>query len=229
MSEVAKRRRKIRMLEGIFLNGAFYSPVQTTNFKCNRCGQCCKKRGDLLLIPMDIYYICKHLQISVKELMEEHVYEEESVFPKLYIKSKGDEERTCIFYDKHVGCKIYEVRPIACYRFPFYEYPVCSGEFWVEDIPCVQNQRKDTNGTGIEEIVQSSSKRYLPEKQLIERFVKMMNMACSKLENAKEKEKKAEWIKQKLFLDIDLNIPQEEVVSWMEKRVEEVEDALLFF
>lgn len=218
------------MAEGLILNDAFFAPIQASNFKCNWCGECCKMRGDLLFMPMDIYHICRNLQISVQELMEDYVYEEEeSVLPKLYIKSKGDKEKTCIFYDKQKGCKIYEARPIACYRFPFYEYPFCSGDFWVQEIPCLQNQRDDENGTGIEEIVRASSKRYLPEKELMGRFVKMMEMAYLKLENAKEKEKKADWLKNKLFWEIDLTVPEEEMVSWMEQRLTQVEDGLLFF
>lgn len=36
--------------------------IETIKFKCDRCGKCCKHRGDIALTPMDVFQISKYLQ-----------------------------------------------------------------------------------------------------------------------------------------------------------------------
>lgn len=99
--------------------------VDRIEFKCNKCGNCCRNRGDITLFPQDIPRIAKFLGMKSGDAFLERYTQRSNPKdkPTLYkytLKDKGDEYRTCIFYnEKNNECKIHQVKPPACFYFPF--------------------------------------------------------------------------------------------------------------
>lgn len=95
----------------------------TFNFKCQRCGSCCKERGDILIEPFDVYIGSKHLGIEPINFLKKCNF-----FPggqsKIPIFSLGvDKNGWCHFleYDKETGlhsCSLGKSKPKVCYNHP---------------------------------------------------------------------------------------------------------------
>lgn len=83
------------------------------NFKCKRCGECCKWKGEVKLIPSDIQKISNYLSMDDND------------FLKSYTKDKGNriilvdkpETSACIFLKNNL-CNIWNVKPKQCEDYP---------------------------------------------------------------------------------------------------------------
>jgi hypothetical protein len=91
----------------------------TFNFGCNQCGRCCRKRDDVLLTPLDLFKIARHLNMKIGDVMEEYCEFCEgatSKIPAVRIKPKSYQQ-TCPFLKKGI-CRIHAVKPTICALFP---------------------------------------------------------------------------------------------------------------
>ena len=89
------------------------------SFGCSRCGKCCRNREDILLTPLDLFKIARHLNKTITEILEEYCecYEgEHSQLPVVRIEPR-EYRRTCPFAAKE-GCRIHPVKPVVCALFP---------------------------------------------------------------------------------------------------------------
>jgi len=79
-----------------------------SNFRCERCGDCCR-------------YLTVRLDKKDISMIKGEGFEDFFVFDD-FIKSdvlKRD-DKGCVFFDGD-GCKIYDVRPTVCRKYPFVE------------------------------------------------------------------------------------------------------------
>jgi hypothetical protein len=88
-------------------------------FGCNQCGKCCRNREDVLLTPLDLFKISKHLKMQISEVLEKYceTYKgENSKMPIVRIKPKAYQQ-TCPFLKKGI-CLIQPAKPAVCALFP---------------------------------------------------------------------------------------------------------------
>lgn len=119
--------------------------VNRINFQCKRCGGCCRCRGDITLFPQDIPRIARYLGMkSGDDFLQNYAnrvfMKGKQTAYKYIIKAKTDKLRTCIFFDERKkACKIHEVKPPACFFFPFVanDFRKINSECVIEATPCV--------------------------------------------------------------------------------------------
>lgn len=147
--------------------------AKTTSFKCRRCGECCKHRGDVNILPMDILKISQFLEISPQQFLDEYTKKEYIKQWDCILKSKGDAENTCIFYE-NAKCKINSVKPAACFYFPFLPN---GSEFEINSFGCWQKNKEDSkNQCSIEKVLFDSCSRYKEEKQIRNETIRIINL-----------------------------------------------------
>ena len=74
----------------------------TFAFGCNRCSKCCREREDILLTPLDLFKIARHLNKPIPEVLAEYCETHEgreSKIPIARIKPRKY-RRTCPFAKK---------------------------------------------------------------------------------------------------------------------------------
>lgn len=108
---------------------------------CNLCDKCCVYRGDIRLLPINVWRISKYLNVSVKEFLEKYTDRPKNSCLELVLKTEGN-LRQCILYDKDgKKCGIHPVKPLQCVMFPLVpenlkrDYFYDSGECRLEDAP----------------------------------------------------------------------------------------------
>lgn len=89
-------------------------------FKCMRCGNCCKGAGLVKVTSDDIYKISKFLDMSLKNFREKYTFK---LFDEIYLLDKPDND-DCIFLFQEpetnlYGCTIQEAKPIQCQGYPY--------------------------------------------------------------------------------------------------------------
>lgn len=96
--------------------------------RCERCGECCRYCNPISIDGDECKAIARHLGMS------DHSFKERYIDVPRNQKGNGFKERDlairknmgmhCPFYDKEMGCSIYEVRPTACRIFPYLQKDV---------------------------------------------------------------------------------------------------------
>ena len=84
--------------------------------KCEACTVGCR-HGSGFLVEEDIEKIAKFLEITEDVLKKEFLEEVEKFNTKKYrprILRKEKQYGRCIFFDREIGCKIHEVKPLEC-------------------------------------------------------------------------------------------------------------------
>lgn len=149
------------------------STISEVDFKCQRCGQCCKHRGDLVLTPMDVFQISKYLRISCEETVRRYTQlSNRHDFPQIVIQALG-KQSTCIFYDNSKrDCTIYPTRPAQCYLFPLVPLPDLEEEqFEIQRCAGYGGYDGSSQKTPVLEWIKNSSTRYESEKELFKWYL----------------------------------------------------------
>jgi Fe-S-cluster containining protein len=98
------------MADGSF-NQSYMKGMAMKNFKCNKCGNCCKNLFDgIALNEPDLKYF-RNAKIVPLMAWGKSPKKNTTVMWKLI-------ETRCPNYDDDKGCTIYENRPMACRLFP---------------------------------------------------------------------------------------------------------------
>ena len=86
------------------------------NFKCRRCGNCCKWHGYVRLKDYEIDKIAEFLKMEVEEFLDEYTV----LTPDRRALSLTERENgECCFYDAENSlCIIQTVKPQQCIDFP---------------------------------------------------------------------------------------------------------------
>lgn len=96
---------------------------QSFYFHCHPGVPCftdCCRLLELELTPFDVLRLKKQLSLTGRKFLEQYVdiiQNEETAFPRCFLKMNGDEEATCPFLSSQ-GCQVYEGRPAACRTYP---------------------------------------------------------------------------------------------------------------
>jgi Fe-S-cluster containining protein len=95
-------------------------------FRCTRCGHCCTGApGYVWVNDEEIAAIAAFRGESVSEVTALYTRPTHRG-PSLREKTNGD----CVFYDKALGCTVYEHRPRQCRTWPFWESNLMTPEAW---------------------------------------------------------------------------------------------------
>ena len=101
-----------------------HSEKVTFDFKCKRCGKCCRSKGYVSIGSEEINNISKRMDIAKKEFI--NTYTKKTKDNEIVLKNtKG----ACIFLKGNV-CSIYDVRPDQCKLFPFWPENIISKKKW---------------------------------------------------------------------------------------------------
>jgi uncharacterized protein len=87
-----------------------------SKFSCLQCGKCCKYGGDMVILAFEVGNI---LEFISEDLNRDHpdMFEPVPFRPGLF---KLVHKFPCCFFDEtDNSCRVYEVRPEACKRYPF--------------------------------------------------------------------------------------------------------------
>jgi len=82
-------------------------------FKCLRCGDCCRWQGYVYITQEDVKRISGHLKMDESEFVNK--YTEMAHRPRLNLRMK--EGGACVFLDKN-DCSLYPEQPKQCLTFP---------------------------------------------------------------------------------------------------------------
>lgn len=238
----------------VLLDAAIRGEQTHTKFECQRCGKCCKQRGDIPLMPADIIYICQYLNISREELFSKYLKWDKKT-NKLLVKAHENDDKTCIFFEPGKGCRIHPVKPAICYKFPFIELE--KGKFLVQDIECAKAGKELKP---ITDVIADTSNRYLTEQELVDRYCKIVDKIYAisqKIQkDVEQKEQQAKTDKCKpraahtqqkanqirkeneeflnrlfemMYVNIDVNVARTDIVAYVDEIFEQVEEIIMFF
>lgn len=144
--------------------------ISNMDFKCDRCGKCCKHRGDLALTPMDIFKISQHLNMSCEETVKKYTrLSHRHNFPQIVLLSEGKQD-TCVFYSKNC-CKIYPVRPSQCYLFPLILLTSLSDPNPKFSIQKCYSKTRSEEQIPVQDWISQSSGRFASEKELLNWYI----------------------------------------------------------
>ncbi|MCM8538638.1 MAG: YkgJ family cysteine cluster protein [Lentisphaeraceae bacterium] len=82
---------------------------------CQRCGNCCRWPGDVLVSGKEIDKIAEFLEMDSEDFLE--------IYVELTANGKGltlvsNADGSCIFLDGKNACRINPVKPVQCGGFP---------------------------------------------------------------------------------------------------------------
>ena len=91
---------------------------------CSSCpGNCCiGESGYIWISENEILNLAKYLKISQNEVREKYLYKASYKYSIKEIQLDENNFSCCFFNVEKKQCMIYEVRPMQCRTFPFWEY-----------------------------------------------------------------------------------------------------------
>lgn len=109
----------------------FYS--KGLQFECTQCGHCCRHEpGYVFLSENDLNQLLEYLSISQDEFVEKYCrIIDIGFFKRISLIEKPNND--CIFWQKGLGCSVYNARPLQCHSYPFWHAVVDSEESWKEE------------------------------------------------------------------------------------------------
>src|SRR5690606_30331321 len=88
-------------------------------FRCHRCGNCCRGDGFVDLTETDVERASSLLEMKEDDFIDEFC---RRIGEDLILLDQEDDEKSCIFLveeDGLFGCRIHEAKPTQCAGFPF--------------------------------------------------------------------------------------------------------------
>ncbi len=87
----------------------------SVSYVCQRCGNCCRWPGDVIVTPEEIGLIAKHLDVSETEFIENYTRLSAN---RKHLSIIDKENGSCLFLEGLNNCKIQSVKPDQCKGFP---------------------------------------------------------------------------------------------------------------
>lgn len=151
---------------------------------CNLCDKCCVYRGDIRLLPINVWRISKYLNISINEFLEKYTDRPQNNILELVLKTKG-EKKQCILYDE-IGkkCRIHSVKPLQCVMFPLVpenlkrDYFYDSGQCRIENTPEIT----------VDEWLNGNNKIYNKNKKICMEWILFIEWAQNEIKNISKEE-----------------------------------------
>lgn len=143
------------MKEGLFMGKV----VTTISHNCTQCGECCRNRYDMYLMPIDVFRIAKHFKMTCENVINSFCERVGSFEVKA--RTVGNDDR-CIFLRTSVNggtsCAIYDVRPLKCYIYPLGANVDCLDCFSIDE-QC-NALRNEKQMSALEFAIKMSNNRY---------------------------------------------------------------------
>jgi len=137
----------------------FISPEDDIQFKCARCGGCCKHRtgrDSIGLSPLDIYNGAKLLGISTEAFLEDYCDEDMGPYSGYHVVTLKSDYETgkCVFLDEDpdtglAKCRIHDAKPTICALHPLGYFLATDNDGkdavrYIMTAPCAESQNGDT-------------------------------------------------------------------------------------
>jgi len=91
-------------------------------FRCHRCGNCCKGDGIVNMLDADILAAARLLAISTDAFLRQYTTESEWG-ERWLVDNFVEEERWCVFLERDeqglFGCRLQHAKPQQCKDFPY--------------------------------------------------------------------------------------------------------------
>ncbi len=103
------------------------------NFKCFKCGNCCRELGlpwDPVKVEDTIQKIANYLNKTEKEVIENYYGKIVYIKGKKSVKVQASKRTPCPFLSSNNKCKIYPVRPEGCRIYP------CNNNLGTQGVDC---------------------------------------------------------------------------------------------
>ncbi len=113
------------------------SSSPTDSFCCQRCGDCCRWPGSVLLEPADIAAAAAALDVTEAEFIERYTTLARN---RAQLTLKEGSNGECKFLDETGWCRMYAARPRQCRDFPYgWRVAGCPG---LDGIPLAREKRR---------------------------------------------------------------------------------------
>ena len=146
---------------------------------CNLCDKCCIYRGDIRLLPINVWKISDFLKISVEEFLENYTDRPEGNKLELVLKTTG-KLKQCILYDEDgKKCGIHQVKPLQCVMFPLVPENLKRDYFYDSGECKLENTKEIT----VNEWVNGNNKIYSKNKNICIEWIQFIEWAQIKIEN----------------------------------------------
>ena len=151
---------------------------------CNLCDKCCIYRGDIRLLPINVWRISKHIDITVKEFLEKYTDRLEENKLELVLKTIG-ELKQCILYDESgKRCGIHSVKPLQCVMFPLVPENL-KRDYFVDSGQC---RLEDAKEITVNEWVNGNNKIYSKNKKICMEWIQFIEWAQMKINEFSDEE-----------------------------------------
>ena len=92
----------------------------TFQFKCRKCGKCCKNQDTILFSALDVFRIAKKLGIApdtvIKRYTEVYIGSQSRI-PLVHLLMQG-KKNACPFLTEEGRCSIHDTKPTVCRLYP---------------------------------------------------------------------------------------------------------------
>lgn len=144
---------------------------------CNLCDKCCIYRGDIRLMPINVWKISKFLNISVKEFLDKYTDRPKNCKLELVLKTTGT-LRQCILYNEtEKKCGIHPVKPLQCVMFPLVPENL-KRDYFVDSEQCKLEDAKEIT---VNEWVNGNNKIYSKNKRICMEWIQFIEWAQMKI------------------------------------------------
>ena len=146
---------------------------------CNLCDKCCVYRGDIRLLPINVWKISKYLNISVNEFLERYTDRLKGNKLELVLKTTGDLKQ-CILYDENgKKCGIHPVKPLQCVMFPLVPENL-KRDYFIDSEQC---KLEDANEITVNEWVNGNNNIYKKNIKICMEWIQFIEWAQIKIED----------------------------------------------
>jgi Fe-S-cluster containining protein len=98
-------------------------------FACRRCGACCVGPGSVRVSDAEIVRLARRLGLAEAEFRTRYT----RVLRGGALSLRDGRGRTCVFYDRAHGCRVYAERPSQCRSWPFWRAVIHTRQRWAEE------------------------------------------------------------------------------------------------
>jgi len=90
-------------------------------FECQNCGNCCSgSTGAVWVDDNEIAALANFLNEKVDDFLKKYTRKKNGKITLIEIQKK-ENDYWCVFLDKNKHCKVYQVRPMQCRTYPYWQ------------------------------------------------------------------------------------------------------------
>jgi Fe-S-cluster containining protein len=89
--------------------------TSSPRYACQRCGNCCRWPGDVIVSEAEVKAIAAHVALSEAEFIQTHTRLSAN---RQHLSIAEKEDGSCLFLEGENVCRIQPVKPIQCSGFP---------------------------------------------------------------------------------------------------------------